>query len=200
MGFFSKSRKLWRKRRAEARKAAAYADKMVRLRTRQIRQRVARNSGPQKALTEARKYIGKTEQPYNSNTAPWGLSAWIRQFLGLGYGVPWCGIFVGHCLKTAGVPVTGRVAAVALIHDDARAGRNGFEKLVPLSDAKPGDAVGLFGKSTHVGLIEKVVPGGVQTIEGNTSSGNAGSQSNGGGCYRRSRPASAVVYVARPRY
>jgi hypothetical protein len=58
----------------------------------------------------------------------------------------------------------------------------------------------LFGTSTHVGLIEKRVPSGYQTIEGNTSPGNAGSQSNGGGCFRRVRPYSSVVACCRPRY
>ena len=38
------------------------------------------------------------------------------------------------------------------------------------------------------------------TIEGNTSSGNAGSQDNGGGVFRRKRPASVIVGCARPRY
>lgn len=158
-------------------------------------------SRPERVLREARRYIGKTEQPASSNRAPWGLSEWIEDRLGLSYGVPWCGIFVGRCLEVAGVEgLTTRVAAVRFIYEDARAGRNGFEKLVPNTEGKPGDAVGLFGLGTHVGLIEKRLPNGYQTIEGNTSPGVTGSQSNGGGCYRRFRPFSAVVYVARPNY
>jgi hypothetical protein len=55
-----------------------------------------------------------------------------------------------------------------------------------------------FGEAlaVHIGLVEKVgtgsngVPSGyIQAIEGNTSSGNSGSQNNGGGVYRRIRPA-----------
>lgn len=48
-----------------------------------------------------------------------------------------------------------------------------------------------FGKSVavHVGIVEKVLPNGmIQTIEGNTSPTNVGSQNNGGGVYRRVRP------------
>ncbi len=53
----------------------------------------------------------------------------------------------------------------------------------------------------HVGLVEKVLPGGrIQTIEGNTSSGVAGSQADGGGVYRRIRPAAHVVMYGYPEY
>lgn len=52
-----------------------------------------------------------------------------------------------------------------------------------------------FGESggpfDHVGMVEKVLRLGpvmiIRTIEGNTSSGDSGSQSNGGGLYRRTR-------------
>lgn len=154
--------------------------------------------GPAAALREIRRYIGKTENPPGSNRGPWGLNEWIRHFLGMSSGVPWCGLTVGNALEKAGVAVTGRVAAVRYIYDDAGAGRYGFRRRVPIREGQPGDAVGLFGLSTHVGMIEKRVPGGFATVEGNTSSGNSGSQSNGGGCYRRIRPYSACVYVARP--
>ena len=38
----------------------------------------------------------------------------------------------------------------------------------------------------------------MQTIEGNTSSGYSGSQSNGGGVYRRTRSYSSIIGVIRP--
>ncbi len=176
------------------RKQVAAAERVVR------RHRPDTTSGPAKALREARKYVGKTESPAGSNTAPWGLAAWTKRFLGLNYGVAWCGIYVGHCLEAAGVKLNGRVASVYFIYEDAGNGRNGWAKRVSIGEARPGDAIGLFGTSTHVGLIEKRVPGGFQTLEGNTSSGNSGSQANGGGCFRRVRPYSAVAYIARPNY
>jgi hypothetical protein len=54
-----------------------------------------------------------------------------------------------------------------------------------------------FGSSIpiHVGVVEKVLPGNrIQTIEFNTSASNAGSQNNGGGCYRRVRTAGWGIY------
>lgn len=49
-----------------------------------------------------------------------------------------------------------------------------------------------FGSNVaiHVGVVEKVLPGLIQTIEFNTSPSNAGSQNNGGGVYRRLRTSS----------
>jgi hypothetical protein len=160
-------------------------------------------AGPSGALAFARTYVGKTEYP--SNRGAWGLSAWQRELAGGGSwldGAPWCGIFVWAAL-TKGAHVKGlnsRCAAVSFIYADAGAGRNGWKSRHARNAGQPGDAVILFGTSTHVGLIEKRVPGGYQTIEGNTSSGNAGSQSNGGGCFRRVRPYSAVVACCRPNY
>jgi hypothetical protein len=161
-----------------------------------------RNQGVDGALAFGRRYLGKTESPAGSNTAGWGLGGWILQLLGLKFGVAWCGVYVWACLtKGAGVKgLTYRCAAVRYIYDDAARGVNGWRSRHGPRDGQPGDALILFGTSTHVALIEKRVPGGYQTLEGNTSAGNAGSQSNGGGCYRRTRPYSAVVACCRPRY
>jgi hypothetical protein len=159
--------------------------------------------GPAGTLAFARKYVGRAEYP--SNRGSWGLNAWQSELAGGGSwlnGAPWCGIFVWASLtKGAGVKgLNSRCAAVAYIYADAAAGRNGWRSRHGRTEGKPGDAVILFGTSTHVGLIEKRVPGGYITIEGNTSSGNGGSQADGGGCYRRTRPYSAVVACCRPRY
>lgn len=66
-----------------------------------------------------------------------------------------------------------------------------------LAKIQPGDLV-LFdfgsGGAQHVGFAEKYLGGGiVQTIEGNTSSTNVGSQNNGGGTYRRQRSADSIM-------
>lgn len=168
----------------------------------------AASAGPAVALRWARMWIGRTEQPPGSNTAPWGLTAWQQAFGGWLVGQAWCGVFAGTALKNAGVVVTSRVASVALILDDALHARNGmhavlYRRATRMGDVgfgRPGDLLGLFGESTHVAIIERRVPGGYQTIEGNTSAGDSGSQSNGGGCFRRIRPDSAVVYIVRPQY
>lgn len=166
-------------------------------------------AGPQAALAWARQWVGKTEDPSGSNRAPWGLTAWQNMLGSWLVGQAWCGTFVGTAMMKAGVKgVTSRVAAVVLILDDALHSRNGMRSVVyrrktasgAVSAGQPGDLLGLFGERVHVAMIERRVPGGYQTIEGNTSPGTGGSQSNGGGCFRRTRPDSAVVYIVRPDY
>ena len=158
----------------------------------------AARRGPRAALRWAGLQVGITERPSGSNGGP-HIDTWERA---LGFGrVPWCGIFVGTALKTAGVRgISSRVAGVALIEEDAKSGRNGFRSWHASTHGKPGDAVVLFGHGVHVGLIEKRVQGGYQTVEGNTSAGSAGSQSNGGGVFRRFRSFGVVRGCARPRY
>nr|DAX24293.1 MAG TPA: CHAP domain protein [Caudoviricetes sp.] len=74
---------------------------------------------------------------------------------------------------------------------------------VSVYDARPGDVV-IYnwdgGGTDHVGFVEKNLGGGtLQTIEGNTSSGDYGSQSAGNGVWRRVRNHS-IAYVIRPAY
>jgi hypothetical protein len=54
----------------------------------------------------------------------------------------------------------------------------------------------------HVGLVRADSPAGasVSTIEANTSSGTAGSQSNGDGCYERTRSRGVILGFGRPVY
>ncbi len=181
----------------------------ARARGRAKRAPVDSGTGPLAALAWARQWIGKTEDPPGSNRAPWGLTAWQQAFGSWLVGQAWCGVLCGTALVNAGVKaVNSRVAGVVLILEDALHGRNGMDHVVyrrrtgwgGVTAGKPGDLVGLFGEGTHVGMIERRVPGGWQTIEGNTSPGAGGSQNAGGGCFRRIRPDSAVVYIVRPSY
>lgn len=119
-------------------------------------------------------------------------------------GQPWCGAFVhwvlaernseGHPIGITGIFYTPSIVNAAKAQGIWRDGSR-------LSEAKPGDLI-LFdfdggGWAKHVGFVEKYVGEGVvQTIEGNTSPTNAGSQNNGGGVYRRRRSnASAMGFV-----
>lgn len=158
--------------------------------------------GPNKAVQYLMQYKGKTESPPGSNKAPWGLTNWQLSFGAWLIGQPWCGIAVGKALQAAGVKgITSRVAGVALIEEDAKAGRNGFKSWHGPTEGKRGDAVVLFGYGVHVGLIRKRIPGvGYLTVEGNTSSGITGSQDNGGGVWPRLRTYSSVRGCARPAY
>ena len=58
------------------------------------------------------------------------------------------------------------------------------------------------GLADHIGIVEENHPGEgfMTTIEGNTSSGAGGSQSNGGGVYRRQRGYGSICCVVRPSY
>jgi hypothetical protein len=70
---------------------------------------------------------------------------------------------------------------------------------------RPGDLVmfdwaGRKSYAEHVGIVESYRPGYVTAIEFNTLSGNGGNQSDGGGCYRRTRSTKWVVGYVRPAY
>ena len=56
------------------------------------------------------------------------------------------------------------------------------------------------GDCDHVGIVEAAGASQVTTIEGNTSSGNSGSQSNGDGVYRRYRTYGQIAHAVRPKY
>lgn len=166
-----------------------------------IRQK-KRRQGPDRACEWALQQCrdGIKESPAGSNRGP-RITDWQRHYGDWLVGQPWCGVFVGQALERAGVKgITSRVAAVTFIKDDAAAGRNGFAKLVPASQAQPGDAVILYGHNVHVELVIENRGSFLVCAGGNTSPGNSGSQANGGGCYVRHRPMSIVHAVARPNW
>ena len=119
-------------------------------------------------------------------------------------GQPWCGVWAYNALRAGGVKhLSSRLASVALIEDDARAKRGPFRGWTKNHRVVfRGDLVVLFGRGVHVGVVRKVYPnlGLVRTEEGNTSSGNSGSQDNGGGSYPRWRRLSDVHGFALVNY
>ena len=112
----------------------------------------------------------------------------------------WCMLFVSMCLDEIGqIDSIGGFS----YNTDVTLNRN-RGRLVPVSAAQPGDVVifnwGFEGGTDHVGFVERNLGGGrLQTIEGNTSSGAAGSQSSGNGVWRRIR-SSDIAAVIRPAY
>ena len=132
---------------------------------------------------------------------------WYAKMVGDPYfgtsGVPYCAMFVSYCLDWAGVSAEGMPVAYVpwILSANSEAGR-----LVANEDAQPGDLV-MFdwqgdGVADHIGIVAENHPdeGWMQTIEGNTSPGTSGSQSNGGGVYRRARSYGSIIGVARPYY
>lgn len=149
--------------------------------------------------------IGKTESPPGSNDAPF-LAQWRKDIPSLSWmrGQPWCGFacraayhYAAHKELPDGVVYTPNIVAWA------KAGTNGFTA-VPPTAAKVGDLVVFDWNpgtgADHVALaLGPAVGGMIPTVEGNTSPSNAGSQGNGGGIFKRSRPVGLIAVVARPK-
>lgn len=119
-------------------------------------------------------------------------------------GVAWCVIFQWWVFNTAGLSSLfyggGKVASCSAMRNYAKQHGQWVT-----SGYKPGDLVILDFPSTgcktdHIALVEKVNGSVLTTIEGNTSSGVSGSQSNGDGVYRKQRNVSLVNGAYRPVY
>ena len=141
---------------------------------------------------------GITEQPYGSNWGP-HIEDWIR-YTGYTGPVYWCGCLTCYAVVEIGgakIPARSRLGYDGYINADAAAGQNGLRR-VSLDDARAGDVTWDFH---HISTCVGPVSGGcIPSIDGNTSSDDAGSQSNGGGVFRKNRSVSSVVTVARPAY
>jgi hypothetical protein len=164
-----------------------------------------------KALRWMTRHRGLTERPAETNSDDRKDGIRAAQLLCANggrwlIGQPWCGTWCYNALHAAGVRgLSSRLASVALIEDDARAHRAPFRGWTrDIHKVLRGDLVVLFGRGTHVALVRCIFKRGgiwwVETDEGNTSSGDAGSQDNGGGSYRRMRPLSAVHGFALVNY
>lgn len=139
-------------------------------------------------LSVAQSQVGYKEGRNNSNK------------YGAAYGmnnVSWCQIFIWWCFKQAGMDWYKTASCTACYKHYA-------SRAVSRNSLKPGDIVYYdwdgSGDCDHVGIVESVGSSRVTTIEGNTSSGNSGSQSNGDGVYRRYRNITQVAKAIRPAY
>lgn len=146
-----------------------------------------------KIIEVAKKYIGVTENPENSNKTIFG--KWAKFD-----GVAWCGLFVSKCYEEAGYPLpkigfrfngfAGCQTAAAYFV------KNGWVIDAP----EEGDIV-LYdwngdGRYDHTGIFVGWVDDTTfEAIEGNTSLTN---QSNGGSVMLRRRKNKGVIF-ARPQ-
>ena len=129
----------------------------------------------EKVITVAKREIGVTEVPFNTNKTMYG------QWFGLN-GVAWCGIFVSWCFDKAGFPL-GNIG-FSKGFAGCQTAYDHFKKSGELTtDPQPGDIV-LFDwngdkRYDHVGIFVSWKAKGktFNTVEGNTSMTN---QSNGG--------------------
>ncbi len=133
-----------------------------------------------------------SESPPNSNAVKYNDWFYGRSVMGADY--PWCMAFVQWCFDRAGM----RLPYITASCDGLLVW---YYKNRPKSVYKtpmPGDIVIYnFG---HTGIVEAVGDGTITAIEGNTSPGPTGSQSNGGMVCRRTRKTSLVRAYIRPDY
>ena len=146
-------------------------------------------------LTVAAKQLGITEWPVNSNKVKYNTWYYGREVSGSAY--PWCMAFVQWCYAEAGMRLPYKTASCGALLN--------WYKHHPeciVTRPEPGDIV-IYdfpggGPTDHTGIIESAAIGKITAIEGNTTSGSSGSQSNGGGVYRRTRSTSCVRAYIRP--
>lgn len=148
-------------------------------------------------LTEHR---GITEQPAGSNTDARADGIRHAQITCAGgdewlVRKPWCGVWHFMALRAGDVKGRSwRQASVTYIEQDAIARRAPYGRgwSTDPTDAIRGDAVVLFGRGVHVETVRDTSwvyrkLGLIRTEGGNTSDGDGGSQSNGGGAFARYR-------------
>lgn len=163
---------------------------------------VPNGKGAKAALAFAVKQIGTREQPAGSNWGP-KISDWIK-VTGYNSPVAWCGCYCNAVVIAGGVPSgAGWIGYTPAIVQRAKRSIGGWSWH---SSGQPGD-LALFDTpggdpAVHVGIVEKKLSSTTySTIEGNTSSGSVGSQSEGGGVYRRQRSTQGnfrIIGFARP--
>ncbi len=159
-----------------------------------------REGGRAKAVNAFLAKVGTRESPPGSNSG--GIITVMQAYWGFGR-APWCGISAGyHAEKFGGVNLQSDVAAVQAITNHARAGHNPYGKFQSSpAGALPGSFVIIGGSDVHVGMLVEAISGGrAKTVEGNTSFGSVGSQSNGGCIAARVRSDSEIYGVATMNY
>lgn len=120
-------------------------------------------------------------------------------------GQSWCACFVSWCFYEAGAPlhIDGHPGFIYCPAGEAWFKAN--HHLVDAAHAEPGDVAffhfpGEDNVANHTGIVESinVKARTITCIEGNTSNSDHGSQSNGGGVYRKTRPWTVVRSIGKP--
>ena len=142
----------------------------------------------------AEKEIGYTEK--KNNDTKYGIAYGMNN-------VYWCMIFVWWCFNQLDKSLFydgKKCASCSQLMNWAKSKGQWVTK-----DYQPGDIL-IFDfpntsvKTDHTGICVAANKSKVTSIEGNTSSGTSGSQSNGDGVFKKSRPISVVLGAYRPKY
>lgn len=145
-------------------------------------------------ISVARREIGQVEVPANSNSIKYN-----KVYYGNDTRAAWCAVFVWWVFREAGRSNYflggGKSASCSSIRDWYQ-DRHPDYIHSDIRRMKTGDLVIFkWDKATpqHIGIFENRVSDSLfVSIEGNTTSGSSGNQSNGGGVWRRQRSMSSV--------
>lgn len=141
-------------------------------------------------LSTAQKELGVKEAPSNSNNVKYNTWYYGRAVSGKDYA--WCMAFVQWCFDQIGKRLPFMTASCSALLNWYKSNKPECIVREPL----PGDIIIYnFG---HTGIVESVTASSITAIEGNTAAGNVGSQSNGGGVFRRVRSKTLVTAYIRP--
>lgn len=157
-------------------------------------------------VAAARSEIGYLENPPGSNKTKFAKEA------GHPNGAAWCLTAVVALLKRCKIRVSRGVLETAYTPTAAYAFERDGRWIEPI-DIEPGDIVffdfpDAKDRVQHVGIATEPVRRSILRLgrrvvvcaEGNTSSGNRGSQDNGGGFFERTRPLAHAVGAGRPYF
>lgn len=148
----------------------------------------------QSVLSTARSQIGYHETGGANNNSGNITKYWAELYPG-GQGQPWCACFQRWVDIHAGgpdLPISNPYYCPSIV---TYARQHGLW-LAP-DQGSPGDLIlfqwNMNGVADHIGRIVSKGSGTYDTIEGNTSGTDAGSQANGGGVYERTRHINGTV-------
>jgi hypothetical protein len=108
-----------------------------------------------------------------------------------GTGWPWCAAFVTWVYEKAGL-VLSTSAGFASVWLMEQWARNTGRWHARAGSYRPPPGAIIIYTFSHTGIVVAGHAGYDNTVEGNTSSGNSGSQSNGDGVYKRVRSHSLI--------
>lgn len=134
----------------------------------------------------ARGDVGYRESPPGSNRTK------FAEMAGHLNGQPWCATWVVSVARRAHVQLPSESAYTPSMANAFRAAGL-WDRTPHPNDIAFFDFPDSTTRIQHVGIVESSSDHYVTCIEGNTSQGTTGSQDNGGGVYRRTRPLAQVV-------
>jgi hypothetical protein len=153
------------------------------------------------STTTARRVLELAAHEVGTTEGPGGGTPYHRDY-GIAADQPWCAVFVWDMFRETGAAdLLGPKTAYTPTLADYFRERGQWSSTPTVGALVFYDWPDRLGRIQHVGIVEAVGPNSITTIEANTSSGVAGSQSNGGGVWRRTRPRNhSIVGYGLPAY